>query len=53
MENIINKKSKEYKQGFLDGYEKAFKDFERIKKQVDKDFLPLKNAIKKLKDFTL
>ena len=44
-----NRKSKEYKQGLIDGYNKAMKDFMRIKKQTDKEFKPLKDAINKLR----
>ncbi len=51
MENKKAKpKSKEYNKGFLDGYEKAFKDFKRIKKEVDKTFKPLKKLLNKMRE---
>ena len=43
------KNSEDYKKGFLDGYYKAKKDFNKVKKEVKKKFQPLKEAINKLK----
>ena len=45
----MNKKSKEYRQGLIDGYKKAMKDFMKNKKQTDKEFKPLKDVINKLR----
>lgn len=45
------KKSEDYKKGFTDGYSKALKDFNIIRKEVSKKFKPLKEIINKLKEF--
>jgi len=46
---MVNKNSKEYKQGFIDGYKKARRDSKKIRKQGNKEFKSLKDAINKLK----
>ncbi|GAG19704.1 unnamed protein product [marine sediment metagenome] len=48
---MVNKKSKDYRQGLIDGYHKAMKDYDKNKKKVDKYFKPLKKAIEKLRSF--
>jgi len=49
MKKKINKKSEEYKQGFIDGYEKAFKDYQKIRKEIDVNMKPLRDAIQRLR----
>jgi len=42
-------KTKEYKKGFVDGYEKCLKDSGRIHKEVDELFKPIKKTLEKLR----
>ena len=45
----MRKNSEDYKKGFLDGYEKAREDFNKVRKEVNKKFKPLMETINKLK----
>lgn len=45
----INKDSIEYKKGFIDGYQKAIKDFKKIRKESEKNIKPIREAISKLR----
>jgi len=42
------RKSKEYIKGFTDGYKKARKDFEKVRKTSEKRMKPIREAIRKL-----
>ncbi len=48
----INKKSIEYRQGLIDGYEKAVKDSEKIRKQGERNMKPIRKIIRKLREQT-
>ncbi len=43
-------KSKEYRQGFTDGYSKAMKDFRKIRKESEERMKPIREALNRLRD---
>lgn len=51
LNEAIKMKSKEYNQGYTDGYQKAMKDCSKIREETDKEFKPLLEAINKLRRF--
>ena len=43
-------KSKQYRQGFTEGYSKAMKDSNRIRKEEEKKMKPIREAFNELRD---
>ena len=46
----INKESKQYKQGFTDGYYKAMKDYRNIRKELIKRMKEIRVILNRLRD---